>query len=241
MTLARLFLRCAVLSVAGLLALPLRAEPVVVLSGQVGDLGPGSVVDSATPVDLPAGAVLVVNDATGQTRTIAGPYAGPIGNSASAGGDGGLVASLGQLVASRDAEQSTLGAIRSAPGQTTRDPQVLTVTNSSVQCAPADGAIRLWRPGTMDVDSRLAITDMATNARTEVIWHAGDAALAWPAGLPATDGGRYRIELDVAPRAIELELHFVPTGLDATDRLAAWMSGVGCRRQALLLLGTIGS
>ncbi|MCA8926667.1 MAG: hypothetical protein KDC18_01255 [Alphaproteobacteria bacterium] len=228
-----------VMAAGAMTAGALHAAPVVVLSSTVPGLQPGSMVDSATAVAVPAGGMVMINDAAGKTRTIAGPYDGPIGETAAKAGDGGMMANLGRLVASRDTEQTRLGAVRAAPDQQLRDPALITVAHSATQCGLPEAPLRLWRPGTMDGDNRLTITDLASGASAERVWHAGRTVIDWPATLPARDGARYRIRLEIAPRPVELELHRAPAGLDTPARLAAWMESVGCRRQALLLLDTL--
>lgn len=225
--------RCLAAALAFALPFAAAAGPVVILSGEVNGNGPGSVVDEATVISLPAGAVLMMNDASGQTRTLTGPYDGPIG----AAGNGAAEASgLERLVATRAAETSRLGAIRAAPGQIPPDAAMISIAQSAVQCAPADAAIRLWRPETMDADSHVTITDPASGAEAQMIWHQGVATVEWPAALPLVSGRAYLVEMDLVPRPVEITLHRPETEIADTAALAEWMTGKGCRRQALALL-----
>ncbi|MBY8974841.1 hypothetical protein KHP62_03410 [Rhodobacteraceae bacterium NNCM2] len=212
-----------------------QAAPVVVLSSSIDSLGPGSVVDSATQIELPAGAVLVINDATGKTRTLTGPFSGAIGETAKAGGESGLMTDLARLVETRETEQARLGAIRAAPGQVLRDPGLISISQSSTQCIAGE-TVTLWRPATMTADSTLSITEIGSGATAELFWDATSPTMVWPDALAPQDGGRYRFDLSIAPRPIELELHIAPTEFASPAQQAAWMSSKGCRRQAALVL-----
>lgn len=211
------------------------AAPVVILTGEVGGQGPGSVVDDTEVVALRSGEMLVFNDATGQTRTLTGPYEGPL--SGEPGGEAPKSA-LERLVSARAAEQSRLGAIRAAPGQTPVTLEVISIAQSSVQCFDGEAALLLWRPETLDVDSRLKLRDKATGAETTTFWQEGDMTIAWPSELPLRSGASYLLSLDAAPRAIELTLHDVSMRSSA-ETTASKLIEVGCRRQALTLLERI--
>ena len=78
----------------------------MVLDSTVTAIAPGSVLNDAAAVDIPGGAVVTLIMADGETRTVAGPYSGPVGQAQSA--DGGVSA----LTASRGSETKVLGAIR---------------------------------------------------------------------------------------------------------------------------------
>ena len=82
------------------------AADVVVLDSTATAIAPGSVLNDAAAVDIPGGAVVTLIMADGETRTVAGPYSGPVGQAQSA--DGGVSA----LTASRGSETKVLGAIR---------------------------------------------------------------------------------------------------------------------------------
>lgn len=208
------------------------AAPVVILAGDAGGAGPGSIVDDSLVVSLPAGASLMFNDANGQTRTLQGPYDGPIGATANTGAQS---SGLDRLIAARKAEQSRLGAIRAAPGQTPRDSTLISVTQSATQCVRHGAKPRLWRPATMDADSAIRIAN-ADGAVAELAWHAGQQTLDWPTAPEAVSGQRYLIELGIAPRAVEIVLHLAPKAFATDAALAAWMGDMGCRRQALAIL-----
>ncbi len=212
------------------------AAPVVILSGEVDGQGPGSLVDDATAISLPAGAILMFNDATGQTRTLTGPYEGPIGADQTTGP---AQTGLDRLIASREAEVSRLGAIRAAPGHAARNPDLISVAQTSVQCLQRDGVARLWRPTTLDADSHITITDIASGASRRLVWHGGGTLLNWPEGLEIGMGSAFRLDLDIAARPVVVTLHRAAETFDDDQELLTWMSSVGCRRQAFALMGRL--
>lgn len=82
------------------------AADVVILDSTAAAIAPGSILNDAQAVDIPGGAVVTLIMPDGETRTVAGPYSGPVGQAQSA--DGGVSA----LTASRGSETKVLGAIR---------------------------------------------------------------------------------------------------------------------------------
>jgi hypothetical protein len=57
--------------------------------------------------------------------------------------------------------------------------------------------------------------------------------------VPLVSGGRYLVELEIAPRPVEVTLYLAPQDFGSDADLAAWMGQVGCRRQAFALLDRI--
>lgn len=92
--------------VGALMATSAFAGDVVVLDSTAAAIAPGSIMNDAAAVDIPSGAVVTLIMADGETRTVAGPYAGPVGQAKSA--DNGVNA----LTASRGSETKVLGAVR---------------------------------------------------------------------------------------------------------------------------------
>jgi len=82
------------------------AADIVVLDSTASAIAPGSILNDTAAVDIPGGATVTLIMADGETRTVAGPYSGPVGEAQSA--DGGVSA----LTASRGSETKVLGAIR---------------------------------------------------------------------------------------------------------------------------------
>lgn len=213
------------------------AAPVVILSGEVGGQGPGSLIEETTVVSIPAGATVMFNDPAGQTKTITGPFEGPINADASADTSSG--SGLDRLIASSLEEQSRLGAIRAAPGHLPREAELISVAQSAVQCLAAGAEARLWRPETLNADSLLTLTHADSGAEARAIWRQGAAQIDWPSGVPLVSGARYLVELEIAPRPVEVTVFLAPSDFDTTSDLAAWMGQIGCRRQAFALLDRI--
>ena len=212
------------------------AAPVVILSGEVNGQGPGSLVEETTVVSIPAGTMVMFNDPSGQTKTITGPFEGPI-NADPAGT--APASGLDRLIASRSAEQSRLGAIRAAPGQIPREAELISVAQSSVQCLANGVEAQLWRPETLNADSFFKLTHADSGAVARSVWHTDVDQVAWPADVPLISGARYLVELEIAPRPVEITLFMAPNNFDSDADLAAWMGQVGCRRQAFALLDRI--
>ena len=147
------------------------AAQVVVLSGQTDKLAPGSVVDAETKISLVAGQSLVINDENGATRTLVGPYDGPIGGSADRTQSGSIADNFSRLLSAPKSEQGRLGASRtvlmSAPAdnhaQTAEEVMLIDVSQPGKLCVNASGQPWLWRADSLDTNSRLTITNIARN------------------------------------------------------------------------------
>lgn len=88
-------------------AAPAIASDLVVLESNVGALAPGSVVPADRQVQLGGEARLVMIAADGTTRSVTGPYSGPLGR---AGADAPGV--LERLTTQREDSNHVVGAIR---------------------------------------------------------------------------------------------------------------------------------
>ena len=147
------------------------AAQVVVLSGQTDKLAPGSVADAETKISLVAGQSLVINDENGATRTLVGPYDGPIGGSADRTQSGSIADNFSRLLSAPKSEQGRLGASRtvlmSAPAgnhaQTAEEVMLIDVSQPGKLCVNASGQPWLWRADSLDTNSRLTITNIARN------------------------------------------------------------------------------
>ena len=217
------------------------SAPVVILVSTIDGLTPGSVIEGDTLVDIPAGGMIILNDETGATRTLSGPYSGALKETVASGNatDTGVVTSLSRLLTSREEAQTKLGAVRALPSQMVDDANLISIARSGSQCGSVGAAISLWRPETLNADSRIAITNISTNRHVEMLWQGGQSVIAWPDDLPAMDGARYLVKLEISPRPVEIELHLVPDTLVSVTQRAAWMSDAGCHRQALQLLAEL--
>ncbi|MGD1922723.1 MAG: hypothetical protein ACFB03_00845 [Paracoccaceae bacterium] len=229
--------RNLIAAVTGLVCSAASAAPVIILSGEVNGQGPGSLIEETPVISIPTGAVLVFNDPTGQTQTIAGPFEGPINADRTA--DTAPASGLDRLIASRSAEQSLLGAIRTAPGLAPTEAELISIAQSSVQCLASGVKARLWRPETLNADSFFKVTHANSGAVAGSVWHDGTQQVDWPSEVPLISGAHYRVELEIAPRPVEITLFLAPRTFDTDTDLASWMGRVGCRRQAFALLDRI--
>ena len=94
-------------AVAGVfLAAAAVSADVVVLDSTTSSIAPGSIINDSAQVEIPSDAVVTLIMSDGETRTVAGPYSGPVGQAKSA--EGGVSA----LTASRGSETKVLGAVR---------------------------------------------------------------------------------------------------------------------------------
>lgn len=223
--------------VLGLLPILAQAAPVVVLMSTSGDLKPGDVRDSGEVISLSAGQTVMLNDATGQTRQLDGPYNGPLGGSSSGGSDASVVESLARLVAKRADNQSKVGAIRGDGGQAS-DPSLISVAQFGPQCLEATSDLVLWRPKPQPAPMRMQIMDLETGASAEVTWEPADRTLPWPAAAFGQDGGRYWVfwpDHETTQKSTEIQLHITQPLANPAER-AAWMDRTGCERQALIVV-----
>lgn len=81
-----------------------QAADVVVMDSSVASIAAGSIVPDSASVDIPAGGAVVLIMADGETRSVIGPYSGPIGAAQSSGD------ALAQSNAGSDTK--VLGAVR---------------------------------------------------------------------------------------------------------------------------------
>ena len=92
---------------------PSFAADVVILDSSVGDLFSGMILPEADQVAIPSGESVTMIMASGETRTVIGPYEGPIGDAASSAEGEGL------MLASRGSETKVLGAVRAPKWEVT--------------------------------------------------------------------------------------------------------------------------
>ena len=94
-------------AVLSLWVVPASASDLVVLESNVSALAPGSVVPASQQVQLGGEAKIVMITADGTTRSVTGPYNGPLGR---AGADAPGV--LERLTTQREDSNHVVGAIR---------------------------------------------------------------------------------------------------------------------------------
>ena len=85
------------------------AAEFVILDSDVAGIEAGLVSTGDSIITVPEGGTIVLIGPEGETRVVAGPFEGPLKDAATASDDVGL---LERLTASRQQEQTTLGAVR---------------------------------------------------------------------------------------------------------------------------------
>lgn len=229
------FVAPSVIAVCGLAAAwSVLAGELVVIESTAPALKPGQIVDSSAVLSLPSGAHLTLVAEDGTVTNLKGPFSGPP-PVAGTPGDGGLVSALSRLIGGDAAGTSVLGVMRSAPTTAAADPWAVDVLRSGNHCVPADAAPNLSRSKRHKFVT-LTLKTLPDGAKVSVRWPAGSNRMAWPGGVPLTDGGRYLAKLSDRPTASKLMIHLVPGGLPSDAHRVAWMAERGCSRQAKALL-----
>ena len=90
-----------------------QAAEVVVLDSTVADIPPGGIFPEATGIVIPADETVTLVMASGETRSVVGPYSGPIGNATA------NVDTTASLTVSRGSDTKVLGAIRAPSWEVT--------------------------------------------------------------------------------------------------------------------------
>lgn len=95
-------------------------------------------------------------------------------------------------LASAASKRGRFGALRA--GEVAKNPSVwdIDATQSGKVCVTDSSRLQLWRPdSTAEATVNIRSSDGAVKP---VTWVAGNASVAWPAGLPLTTGADYQIE-----------------------------------------------
>ena len=210
------------------------AELVVVASTAPG-FAPGTIVDGAQILVLPAGASVTLVSADGGTMMLRGPFADAPGGGS---GDGKIVQIIADFL---NPERTTTGiaTVREIGGNIPVDPYVIAIGRSGAHCVPSDRPLRIWRAAADNATS-VTIQRIGNGAEQKVAipWQAGAATLAWPAELPPTDGSTFFIRLRSATTGTKVTLLVFPM-LPTEAHRVAWMIEYGCIRQAKQLISTL--
>jgi hypothetical protein len=189
---------------------------------------PGKKLADNARFALKASDELIVLDSRG-TRTIRGP--------------GQFVAGVAPPARTASAEpvmlrRARVGAVRGVPSEN-RPPSMwhVDVAKSSAMCVADPANVNLWRAdGSRATNLTIA---GAAGASRQLHWDEGSQVLAWPAGLPVTEGAHYRLSWDGAAAPTEIVFHRiakVPSGLDDT---ASVLLANQCSAQLDLFINTV--
>ncbi len=217
------------------------AADLVILNSTQPDLPEGGIIDATAMLSVAAGARVTLVGEAGRKITLKGPYSGAPGAAEPAAGGGfgsRLLAALSRLIVGMPADRSKLGGTRGTGGAMSDDIWMVNVpTTGDHYCLRTDIPTRLWRPQA-DEAADLSIKRLGqTWVRTE--WPPGEATLAWPGGVELTDNTTYLVRLGSGIAANKVIFHLLPSDLPSDFHRAAWMSEIGCLRQARLLLSQI--
>ncbi|HIJ83569.1 MAG TPA: hypothetical protein HPQ00_05105 [Magnetococcales bacterium] len=215
----------------------------VVLEAKGAGLKAGQVIDSTLPLALAEGESAALIADTGRIIRLKGPH-----KDAPLAKDGGNVGNVKEAMASLinagGAENSSLGATRSADsafklakdGKRLPDPWLVDVTRSGSHCYREGERLALWRPDdATDSKIRVIIGENTWKARTD--WPKGKSNLALPADVPIQDGVSITMEVD--DKKNESVLHIVPSTVKSDPAKVAWMHEKGCTNQFMALLSTL--
>ena len=233
----------AVLSLLSLflmtVAFSASAGDLVVISGGTPDLQPGQIVNSNTPLTIPAGSTITLVSGSGKTLTLKGPHTGTISLDQEGAGSASLISSLSSLLAGPGKETSSLGVMRAlAPPPLPTDPWVIDIGQSGDHCVAANGPARLWR-GKNAKAWVVSLKNLTDKSKSSTKWPAGTRTLNWPSEVALVDGARYLLRKKGSRATKKFTMHLVPGDLPTTVHKVAWMAEKGCKAQAKLLLARI--
>ncbi|MFN0042307.1 MAG: hypothetical protein ACKVSF_03730 [Alphaproteobacteria bacterium] len=214
---------------------PAVAADIVIVASNVPAHKAGQIIDSAAMLDLAAGQKLTFIAGNGKSVTRAGPYKGPVWDTAPPAADKKFMDALASLAAGQAKGGQTLGAVRGAHKGEPVDPWVVDIGRGGDQCVASGAALQLWR-ASADKPAVLHLAGAKDEGRAQTDWPAGAAMLPWPAEVKLADGAVYMARLDGAPSARRLVLHLAPDGLLSDAHRAVWMAEMGCALQARILL-----
>lgn len=224
---------------------PAPAAELVVIDSTVPRLAPGQIIDSTKPLRLGAGTRLSLVGENGKVIRLQGPFSGlpPTGNG-DAAEDQGVVRALSRLFSPNHPQDSTWGTFRGA--ETLRGAEALNppdvwavnVQRSETVCLPAGAGPSLWRPHA-ETELMVILLHLASGQEATVTFAAGEASAPWPPDVPLFDGGVYVVR-DLANQwERRLSVRMIPPDRDAPVAQVAWMSDMGCIRQARELISRL--
>lgn len=207
-----------------------EAAQLIVVEARGTDLKTGQSVDGTAPLNLAAGARLVMVSAEGTTLTLKGPFSGPPeGDGGGGKGKGNKVAdSLKNLVAARAADTTSIGAARNGSQVELPDPWLWDATAIGDVCKREGERTILWRPAA-DAEAALTLLPADRSWTATARWPAGSSTLALPADLPIGDGDTFLLEM--AGSSAALTVHVAPPALATEAGQTAWMAVSRCDRQ----------
>jgi hypothetical protein len=227
-------------------ASPVLAAELVVIESTAPQLAPGQVIDATKSLTLAAGTRVSLVGEDGKVVRLQGPFSGRPTTGDGAAGDKGVVRALARLFAPTGPQGTSWGTFRGAEalrGDEARNPPEIwsfNVLRSETVCLASDTQPTLWRPSA-ETQLTIILLHLSTGREASVAFAAGEEAAVWPGEVALLDGGEYAIR-DVANQwERRLLVHLVPEDRAAPVELAAWMSDMGCIRQAKQMVSRLPS
>ena len=196
----------------------------------------GKALAADAKISLKAGDTLVLLDGKG-TRTISGP--GNFSASASSVAAASTGSTLAALASGGGERRARIGAVRSASGidkNAGKNPNMwfVDVTRSTNVCVANPAAVTVWRPDS-SAAATVAVSGPAGAAGT-IELPAGKADGMWPASVPVTDGGQYKLSWAGAKAPTSVKFMLVKPGSGAPEDLAQTLIQKGCNTQLDMMI-----
>lgn len=199
----------------------------------------GKALADNAKITLKAGDTIVLLDGRG-TRTLSGP--GTFNATASATAAATTGSTLNALVSGGGERRARIGAVRSASGidkNAGKNPNVwyVDIGRSSNMCIADTSTVTVWRP---DATSAATVTVTGPGGASGKIDLApGQAAALWPADVPVTNGGQYKLSWEGAKAPTALKFVVVKPGSAGLEDMAQSLIKAGCNAQLDLLIQTV--
>jgi hypothetical protein len=201
----------------------------------------GKALAADAKLSLKAGDTIVLLDGKG-TRTISGP--GTFSASASSVAAASTGSTLAALASGGGERRARIGAVRSASGidkNAGKNPNMwfVDVTRSTNVCVANPAAVTIWRP---DASAPATVNVSGPSGASGTIeLPAGRADGQWPASVPVTDGGQYKLSWAgaKAPTAVKFLLVKPTTG--TPEDLAQSLIQKGCNNQLDMMIQAMAS
>lgn len=216
----------------------------MVLRSSVVTVKPGQLLDSHSPLGIPAGGEIAYITPDGSEHRLSGPYRGvPLAGTAASGPRAlARLARLARLIAANGPSGAPPAAHAASPPAPAKA-FAIDIASSATVCARSDTTppLLLWR-----ARSDTALTAHLARARNgkgaDLAWPAGTAIVPWPAGLPLRDNEAYFLRVAGSKVPVTLLIHLMPKAAMAAASTAAvdgalWLAAHGCTAQGRRLLG----
>ena len=133
--------------------------------------------------------------------------------------------------------RARIGAVRSVGVNQPKNPNIwrIDIAKSSNVCLADPANVVLWRA---DATQPVTLTVSGKGATKAVAWPAGESLLAWPDGLPISDGADYRLSWGAAGQT-SLKFKTLPGKPVGLEEMASSLIRNDCQAQLDLLIETV--